>query len=51
MEDFALDIVVGSGPSPRNIRLSLPQLPVVGATTRLALNHLPVAAVWGSRTF
>ncbi len=34
MEDFALDIVVGSGPGARNIRLSLPKFTVVGATTR-----------------
>ena len=37
MEDFALDLVVGSGPGARNIRLSLPRFTVVGATTRLAL--------------
>ena len=40
MEDFALDIVVGSGPSARNIRLSLPKFTVVGATTRLASRAL-----------
>jgi holliday junction DNA helicase RuvB len=34
MEDFALDIVIGKGPSARTIRLDLPQFTLVGATTR-----------------
>jgi len=37
MEDFALDLMVGKGPSARSLRLSLPRFTVVGATTRLAL--------------
>src|ERR671916_165633 len=37
MEDFALDIVVGKGPSARSLRIKLPRFTVVGATTRLAL--------------
>jgi Holliday junction DNA helicase RuvB len=47
MEDYALDIVVGSGPSARNIRLSLPKFTVVGATTRLALITSPLRARFG----
>lgn len=47
MEDFALDIVVGSGPGARNIRLSLPKFTVVGATTRLALMTSPLRARFG----
>ncbi len=47
MEDFALDIVVGSGPGARNIRLSLPKFSVVGATTRLALLTSPLRARFG----
>ncbi|MFN8489203.1 MAG: Holliday junction branch migration DNA helicase RuvB [Caldilineaceae bacterium] len=47
MEDFALDIVVGTGPSARNIRLSLPKFTVVGATTRLALMTSPLRARFG----
>lgn len=35
MEDFALDIVIGKGPSARQIRLKLPRFTVIGATTRL----------------
>lgn len=34
MEDFALDIIVGKGPSARTIRLDLPHFTLVGATTR-----------------
>lgn len=34
MEDFALDIVLGKGPSARTIRLDLPRFTLVGATTR-----------------
>jgi Holliday junction DNA helicase RuvB len=47
MEDFALDIVVGSGPGARNIRLSLPKFTVIGATTRLALMTSPLRARFG----
>ena len=42
MEDFALDIVIGKGPSARSIRLKLPRFTVVGATTRLALVTAPL---------
>ena len=48
MEDFALDIVVGKGPSARNIRLRLPHFTVVGATTRLALVTAPLRARFGA---
>lgn len=34
MEDFALDIVIGKGPSARSIRIDLPPFTLVGATTR-----------------
>lgn len=47
MEDFALDIVVGSGPGARNIRLTLPKFTVIGATTRLALMTSPLRARFG----
>lgn len=48
MEDFALDIVVGKGPSARNIRLKLPRFTVIGATTRLALITAPLRARFGA---
>lgn len=34
MEDYALDIVLGKGPSARTIRIDLPQFTLVGATTK-----------------
>ena len=34
MEDYALDIMIGKGPSARSIRLDLPRFTLVGATTR-----------------
>ncbi|TDX51038.1 Holliday junction branch migration DNA helicase RuvB [Orenia marismortui] len=34
MEDFSLDIVIGSGPQARSIRLDLPEFTLVGATTK-----------------
>lgn len=37
MEDFALDIVIGQGPSARTVRLELPKFTIVGATTRFGL--------------
>lgn len=37
MEDYALDIVIGKGPSARTVRLDLPKFTLVGATTRFGL--------------
>ena len=34
MEDYALDIIIGKGPSARSIRIDLPKFTLVGATTR-----------------
>ncbi|MDA1329841.1 MAG: Holliday junction branch migration DNA helicase RuvB [Chloroflexi bacterium] len=48
MEDFALDIVIGKGPSARAIRLKLPRFTVIGATTRLALVTAPLRARFGA---
>ena len=48
MEDFALDIVIGKGPSARSIRLKLPRFSVIGATTRLALVTAPLRARFGA---
>ncbi len=47
MEDFVLDITVGSGPGARSIRLKLPRFTVIGATTRLALLTAPLRARFG----
>jgi len=48
MEDYALDIMIGKGPSARNIRLKLPKFTVIGATTRLALLTAPLRARFGA---
>lgn len=37
MEDYALDIVIGKGPSARTVRIDLPKFTLVGATTRFGL--------------
>src|SRR5699024_8678576 len=42
MEDFFLDIVVGTGPSARSVRVDLPPFTLVGATTRAGLLSAPV---------
>ncbi|MCJ7703277.1 MAG: Holliday junction branch migration DNA helicase RuvB [Anaerolineales bacterium] len=47
MEDFALDIIIGKGPSARSIRLKLPHFTIIGATTRLALVTAPLRARFG----
>lgn len=48
MEDYALDIVIGKGPSARSIRLQLPRFTVIAATTRLALVTAPLRARFGA---
>ncbi len=47
MEDFALDIVVGKGPSARTLRLDLPPFTIVGATTRAGLLSSPLRDRFG----
>ena len=47
MEDGALDIVVGKGPSARSIRLELPPFTLVGATTRIGLVASPLRDRFG----
>jgi holliday junction DNA helicase RuvB len=47
MEDYALDIIIGKGPSARNLRLNLPRFTIIGATTRLALLTSPLRARFG----
>ena len=48
MEEFALDLTIGKGPSARSIRLRLPKFTVVGATTRLALLTAPLRTRFGA---
>jgi len=47
MEDFALDIVIGKGPSARSIRLKVPPFTIIGATTRIALMTSPLRDRFG----
>jgi len=47
MEDKAIDIVVGKGPSARTIRLDLPHFTVIGATTRMGLLNAPIRDRFG----
>ncbi len=47
MEDFALDIVIGKGPSARSIRLDLPPFTLVGATTRAGSLSSPLRDRFG----
>jgi holliday junction DNA helicase RuvB len=47
MEDYALDIVIGKGPSARTLRLDLPQFTIVGATTRAGLLSSPLRDRFG----
>jgi len=48
MEEYALDIVVGKGPSARTLRLDLPKFTLVGATTRVHLLSSPLRDRFGS---
>ncbi|MDS1030002.1 Holliday junction branch migration DNA helicase RuvB [Bacillota bacterium LX-D] len=47
MEDFALDILIGKGPSARSIRLDLPKFTLIGATTRAGLLTSPLRDRFG----
>ncbi|HSL93614.1 MAG TPA: Holliday junction branch migration DNA helicase RuvB, partial [Bacillota bacterium] len=47
MEDYALDIVIGKGPSARSIRLDLPKFTLVGATTRAGALSSPLRDRFG----
>lgn len=47
MEDYALDIIIGKGPSARSVRLDLPQFTIVGATTRVGLLTGPLRDRFG----
>ena len=47
MENFALDIVIGKGPSARSVRLDLPPFTLVGATTRAGALSSPLRDRFG----
>lgn len=47
MEDFAVDIIIGKGPSARSIRLELPKFTLIGATTRAGQLTTPLRDRFG----
>ena len=47
MEDYALDIIVGKGPTARTLRLNLEKFTIIGATTRLSLLSSPLRDRFG----
>ncbi|MBJ8191845.1 AAA family ATPase, partial [Bacillus cereus] len=47
MEDFALDIMIGKGPSARSVRLDWPPFTLIGATTRAGLRSAPLRDRFG----
>ncbi|MGI5848590.1 MAG: Holliday junction branch migration DNA helicase RuvB [Christensenellales bacterium] len=47
MEDYALDIIIGKGPSARTLRLDLPPFTLVGATTRAGMLTSPLRDRFG----
>ena len=48
MEDYALDLVVGKGPTARTLRLDLEPFTIIGATTRLSLLSAPLRDRFGA---
>lgn len=47
MEEYAIDIIIGKGPSARTLRLSIPKISLIGATTKLALLSAPLRDRFG----
>lgn len=47
MEDFAIDVMIGKGPTARSIRLELPKFTLVGATTRAGMLTAPLRDRFG----
>ncbi len=48
MEDYALDIVIGKGPSARTLRLNLPKFTLIGATTKVSGLSSPLRDRFGN---
>lgn len=48
MEEYALDVIIGKGPSARTLRLDLPKFTVIGATTRVSLLSSPLRDRFGA---
>ena len=48
MEDYALDIIIGKGPSARTLRLELPHFTIIGATTKISSLSSPLRDRFGN---
>ncbi len=48
MEDYALDIIIGKGPSARTLRLDLPKFTIIGATTKVGSLSSPLRGRFGN---
>ncbi len=48
MEDFGIDIIIGKGPSARNMRINLPKFTLIGATTKLSMLSGPLRSRFGN---
>ncbi len=48
MEDFAIDIIIGKGPTARNMRINLPKFTLIGATTKLSSLSSPLRSRFGN---
>lgn len=48
MEDFGIDIIIGKGPSARNMRINLPKFTLIGATTKISMLSSPLRSRFGN---
>jgi len=48
MEDFSIDIIIGKGPTARNMRINLPKFTLIGATTKVNMLSSPLRDRFGS---
>ncbi|MFH1284599.1 MAG: Holliday junction branch migration DNA helicase RuvB [Candidatus Peregrinibacteria bacterium] len=48
MEDFGIDIIIGKGPSARNMRINLPHFTLIGATTKMSMLSSPLRGRFGN---
>jgi Holliday junction DNA helicase RuvB len=47
MEEYCLDVIIGKGPAARTVRLPIPRITIVGATTKLAYLTAPLRDRFG----
>lgn len=48
MEDYALDIIIGKGPSAKTLRIDLPRFTIIGATTKIGMISAPLRNRFGN---